>query len=145
LLLELEKDIDPWCLWPIPSRIVSDVYWDPLPSLLFSKSFQVGKAVWPLESVPTEQVSAYTSVALPSHRFARLEDAFIAPHDMKSTHLSAIVAANIKIVQPPPYIFDFLVTFSHLVTKLIPSTLRERIEVSGAPFHGINLNLKYVY
>jgi hypothetical protein len=142
-LLELDKNINPWSLWPTPSTMISDVYWDSLPSRLFSKSLQAGNAVWPLEFMPTEQMSVYTSATLPSHRLSSLVDAFIAPGDVESTHILAIVAAEIDIVRPPSHIFDFLAldVFGHLVKKLTPPALRGCIEVSPRSIAAISTSL----
>jgi hypothetical protein len=133
-LLKLDKSIDPWRLWPIPSKILPNTYWNLLPFRLFSKSFQARKAVWPLESIPTDKISAYTSITLSSDTLSILDDAFVVPEDMETTHIFAIVAAGIKLVRPPPHIFNFLIISEPPVEKLTSLALRERIQVSKGPF-----------
>ncbi|PVF98749.1 hypothetical protein CPB86DRAFT_784385 [Serendipita vermifera] len=127
-LLESNTNIDPWSLWPTPSTMISDSYWNSLPSSLFLKSLHAGRAVWPLVSLPTEEAVSYTSNPPAFHYFSSLGNAFLAPKDLESTQIFAIVAAGAKVVQPPTHIFEFLLSTQYPVKKTTPSGLREYIE-----------------
>ncbi|PVF98748.1 hypothetical protein CPB86DRAFT_337923 [Serendipita vermifera] len=132
-LLEHNPDIDPWSLWPIPEKIVSDVYWNSLPSILFRKCIQTGSAVWPLVVIPADQRPTYTSLATQPTRFSCFKGAFIVSADIEMAQIFSIVAAGVNVVQPPKHIFNALREFEHSVKVISPPVLREYLESNLEP------------